>query len=296
MSITPTLNHRGDPLWLPEVLQAFEVEVKELPGWKNWGMGDFNIIQGIVVHHTGSESTSAQYIARNGNLNGALSSQIHLSRTGVATLCGAGMAWHAGRGEKQGWPTNDANRVSIGIEAVSNGTSPWPAVQMDAYYRICAAILFKLGKRATTQTLIAHWEYSLRAQGKWDPGAGNGKSGALMDMEHFRARVNWYIDNPPWLAGKTQVEVSKQEEGKMIKHIADFITGYLAPVISDVKDVRQQLTGGRDAGQYPGWSQLGKDSQGRSLTLVDAVAALRLDVAAQSKRIDQVLEALQEGK
>lgn len=34
----------------------------------------------------------------------------------------------------------------------------------------------------------------------------------------------------------------------------DFIKGFIGPVISDVKDIRQQITGGRDAGQYPGWS------------------------------------------
>lgn len=38
------------------------------------------------------------------------------------------------------------------------------------------------------------------------------------------------------------------------KFFTDFVTGYLGPVISDVKDVRQQITGGRDAGDYRGWS------------------------------------------
>ncbi|SDR76142.1 peptidoglycan DD-metalloendopeptidase family protein [Corynebacterium timonense] len=34
----------------------------------------------------------------------------------------------------------------------------------------------------------------------------------------------------------------------------DFIKGFIGPLISDAKDIRQQLTGGRDAGQYGGWS------------------------------------------
>ncbi|WP_203225513.1 hypothetical protein [Williamsia herbipolensis] len=50
--------------------------------------------------------------------------------------------------------------------------------------------------------------------------------------------------------------------------INKFKSGFMGPVSSDVKDVRQQLTGGRDQGQYPGWPQLG----GRSLT--DGVAAV----------------------
>lgn len=60
--------------------------------------------------------------------------------------------------------------------------------------------------------------------------------------------------------------------------IINFIKGYVGPIGSDVKDVRQQITGGRDAGEYPGWPQLGKNSKGENLTLVDAVAALRRDL------------------
>ncbi|WP_426716411.1 N-acetylmuramoyl-L-alanine amidase [Corynebacterium auriscanis] len=286
MTITPAPNWRGDPVWLPEALRAYGVTVKELPGWKQWGNGDFAAIKGIIVHHTGHNATSAEYIARNPGLGNALSSQIHLSRDGVATICGAGIAWHAGRGSYPGWQTNNANWESIGIEAQSDGTSPWPAKQLDAYYRICAAILTKLGKRATTQTLIAHWEYSRAAQGKWDPGAGNGASGAVMDMNVFRSKVNWYIDNPPWK--QKPKPAIKEIDVNIVKRITDFITAFVGPIGSDVKDIRQQLTGGRDKGQYPGWAQLGKNARGGNLTLVDGVAALRSDVARLEKKIDAI--------
>src|SRR5699024_2848499 len=53
-------------------------------------------------------------------------------------------------------------------------------------------------------TLISHWEYSNHVQGKWDPGAGNGRSGAMMEMNHFRAQVNKYIDNPPFKSNKKE--------------------------------------------------------------------------------------------
>lgn len=61
------------------------------------------------------------------------------------------------------------------------------------------------------------------------------------------------------------------EHDKTRKHIAEFITGFVGPIGSDVKDVRQQLTGGRDAGQYPGFPQI--DNR----TIVDAVAAIGAD-------------------
>mgnify|MGYP002711911324 FL=1 len=85
---------------------------------------------------------------------------------------------------------------------------------------------------------------------------------------------------------------NQQEEGDMltVKYFTDYIKGFIGPLISDAKDIRQQLTGGRDAGQYPGWSvsQLVKNYRskpGDNGTLPELVAvaltelqALRADV------------------
>lgn len=192
----PNPNWRGDPTFLKDVLEFWGLDVATLDGWLNRGHGDFNVIQGIIIHHIGSNRYDAWNIARHPTLG--LCSQIHLSREGKVTLCGVGIAYHAGKGSYKNWPTNNANLTSIGIEAESDGVSPWPAKQMDVYHRLCAAILWFLGKRANTTSLLSHWEYSLKAQGKWDPGAGNGKHGAMLEMQHFRNRVNYYIDNPPF--------------------------------------------------------------------------------------------------
>ena len=283
MTLAPSPGRRGDPTWLPEVLRAFGVKVVEDPGWKLWGMGDFGSIWGVIAHHTGANNTSAAYIRRNPGLSNALSSQIHLSRDGVVTLVGAGIAWHAGRGSYPGLPTNDANRVTIGIEAQGDGQT-WPDKQMDAYYRTCAAILWYLGLPASR--VIAHHEYSYRAQGKWDPGL-NGKR---MPMDPFRARVQEYIDNPPHL------QTQSKEQPLLFQQIADFIKGFVGPVISDVKDIRAQLTGGRDAGEFPGWPQLGQTSSGANLTLVDGVAAARRDITALTDKVDALIALMKEHK
>lgn len=187
--IKPNPKHRGDPLFLADLLRAWGLKVVEMPGWKEWGNGDFGYIKGVFAHHTGSNSTTPGYIARNPRLNNQLSSQIHLGRDGTVTLCGVGVAWHAGKGSYPGWQTNNANWESIGIEAVSDGRSPWPEAQMVAYRKTCAAILWYLGHRATVDHLLGHKEYSGAAQGKWDPGG--------IDMTKFRAEVQWWIDNPP---------------------------------------------------------------------------------------------------
>lgn len=177
----------GDPTWLADALRAFGVNVVETDGWQDWGNGDFGSLWGVVVHHTGGNGTPVSMI-RNGHaaLQGLLS-QVHLGRDGVATMCGAGVAWHAGVGSWPGLPTNNANYHTIGIEAVSDGQTPWPQEQLDAYYRICAAICWVLDVPA--DHVIGHKEWGA-IQGKWDPG--------MIDMDAFRANVQMYIDNPPF--------------------------------------------------------------------------------------------------
>lgn len=186
--ITKNPGHRGDPLFLPDVLRAFGVNVKEFEGWRNRGQGDFGSIWGVVAHHTGSDNASPASIAYgHAGLQGLLS-QIHLGRDGTATLVGAGIAWHAGVGSWQGIQTNNANPVTIGIEAASSGSSPWPEVMLDAYARICAAICWYLGH--SSLRTIGHKEWAA-IQGKWDPGG--------IDMRVFRAKIQFYIENPPFM-------------------------------------------------------------------------------------------------
>ncbi|KXU18457.1 peptidoglycan DD-metalloendopeptidase family protein [Corynebacterium simulans] len=86
----------------------------------------------------------------------------------------------------------------------------------------------------------------------------------------------------------------KTEETK--RYVDIRITG---PMGSDVKDIRQQLTGGRDKiiredgtvdieASYPGWEQLGQDSQGRNLTLADAVASVRRQLVEIQADVDEL--------
>lgn len=181
--------HRGDPLFLVEVLRAFGVDTREFQSWRDRGHGDFNIIWGVMAHHTGGNNASAASIAYGRpDLPGPVS-QIHLDRNGVATVVAAGISWHAGTGKYPGIQTNNANAVTIGIEANSDGVTPWPPKMLDAYYRICAAICWYLG--LSSSRVIGHKEWA-KSQGKWDPG--------LIDMDSFRREVQKYIDRPPFLS------------------------------------------------------------------------------------------------
>jgi N-acetyl-anhydromuramyl-L-alanine amidase AmpD len=129
-----------------------------------------------MVHHTGSDNTTAASIADGRpDLAGPLS-QLHIARDGTVTVVAVGVAWHAGIGMYPWLPTNMGNWHMIGIECANSGTSPtaphrenWPDAQYFALVRCCAAINRRLAQ--TAARTIGHKEYAGRAQGKWDPGA-----------------------------------------------------------------------------------------------------------------------------
>lgn len=88
---------------------------------------------------------------------------------------------------------------------------------------------------------------------------------------------------------KKEDSMSAQDVQNLKDYIDVRITG---PIGSDVKDIRQQITGGRDAGDYRGWPQLGQDGQGRDLTVVDALAAARQDIATLTQTVNTLTTAL----
>lgn len=244
----------ADPLWLADVLREAGLPVVEYPGWRDRGHGDFGTIWGVIAHHTGNPpgSNNPGYIANHPSLG--LCSQLHLSRDGVFTVCGVGVAWHAGEGSWPGLPANDANNRTIGIEAENNGTEGWSPKQYDAYVRGVAAILRKLG--VDSSHAIGHKEWAGAAQGKWDPGG--------MDMNRFRRDIQARLNNKP---SQEDAPMSAAEVLDLKKFIDDRIT---FPIGSDVKDLREQHCGegARDAGEYTGWTQLG------DRTIVDALAVI----------------------
>lgn len=175
-----------DPLWLADCLRAAGLRVIEHDGWRDRGHGDFGEILGVLCHHTAGGGENDWRIVQNGrpDLSGPLA-QLVLERDGTFRVIAAGVCWHAGRGSWPGWPTNNANFHTIGIEAVNDGRGQyWPPVQLDAYKRGCAAILRRIGRAA--DDCVGHKEYS--SEGKIDP--------FPLDMDDFRRDVQAFIDNP----------------------------------------------------------------------------------------------------
>ena len=137
----------------------------------------------------------------------------------------------------------------------------------------------------------AGWSYPLgdRKPDILQYGSNAHVAGHIVDINAYKGTRNQLATifngtNP------TQEEITVSEADRIIRHITDYISGFVGPIGSDTKDVRQQLTGGRDAGDYRGWPQLGKDGQGRDLTVTDAIAAIRHQLVQIQSDINQLKE------
>lgn len=167
-------------------------------------------------------------------------------------------AWHAGNQ----W----ANQRSIGIEVANSGgpSQDWPiadtAIITAARWTAAVCLYYKLGRPAVGKSVRFHREftgtscpYHLAPGGKY----------------HRRFMDEAYRFYDLMAAGAVHPNGALKQSGApapqprkepadvlTIKYFTDFITGFIGPIISDVKDIREQITGagGRDGGKYPGWS------------------------------------------
>lgn len=157
-------------------LRRWGLIVTEEPGWQTRGNIGF-APKGIVCHHTAINSDSASIrVVRDGraDLPGPLS-QFVLLKDGTVHVVAAGRSNHAGTG---GWKGLQGNSSVWGIEAVNGGTvnHPWPPTQLDAWYRLCAALMDFSG--FSSEYVCAHREWTNR---KIDP--------HTLNMDRFRNTV-----------------------------------------------------------------------------------------------------------
>jgi hypothetical protein len=172
-------------VWLKDVISGAGVAVIEEAGWKTRAAeGSTGPWGGIVCHHTVEDNPPVLDMILtlgNGSTPAPLAN-IYLRKDGVAHLCAAGRANHAGPGYWQG--VTDGNGRMIGIEAQNHGdfVDPWPAAQLEAYARICAAIMNYLNKPTINVCGHKEWRGSIQLP-KIDP---------TLDMSVFRSYVDGY--------------------------------------------------------------------------------------------------------
>lgn len=124
-------------------LRDWGLTVIEVPGWRTAG-DDYFDPKGHVCHHdvvpdvAGTDDDIPTIIVNGrSDLPGPLAN-FWLETDGNVHLCAAGEANHAGEG---GWRGLSGNYSVWGTEANNMGTpaTPWPEVQLEAWYKLCAA-------------------------------------------------------------------------------------------------------------------------------------------------------------
>lgn len=186
-------------------LKRWGLKVDAQPGWRKRGRPYDFYPRAIMVHHDASSTASgnlgALKIVTNGRagLPGPLS-QFVLARDGQVVVVAAGYANHAGLGAHKSVPANRGNTYAIGIEAANNGVGEkWSKAQLNAYYRLCAALMVWIGTK-DVDVVLGHKEWTRR---KIDP--------AGINMNNFRNNVQKALDQGPTV--KT-VKLSRLKYGK----------------------------------------------------------------------------------
>lgn len=171
---------------LADVVRRSGLTVHEVDDWKARGHGPMDDdLTGVVCHHTAGPKAGdhpSLNVVTNGRqgLAGPLS-HLFLSRSGEVHVVAAGLCWHAGAVRNIKW----INRRMIGIEAEATGVDAWPAVQLEAYAKLCAELT--RGYSLKVENVLGHKEVCDPPGRKIDPN---------FDMAALRRRVTALLDAP----------------------------------------------------------------------------------------------------
>lgn len=199
--------------------------VVETKGWLQRGHGSMTAVRGVVCHHTAGPAIGnapSLWVVTNGRpgLTGPLA-HIVLGRDGTVYIVASGLCYHAGVVHE----TSQGNAYTIGIEAEATGTSPWPAVQYQAYVALCAALAKHYG--FGVDRVLGHKEVASPSGRKTDPN---------FDMAAFRAAVTHQMEDDPMADPKIQAQLDRIEQAlkdnkaqhqktrALIKPLADLVT------------------------------------------------------------------------
>jgi hypothetical protein len=188
-------------------LHRWGLKVVEKDGWRDRGRPYNFYPRAVICHHTASGAQAGNFASESivttgrSDLPGPLC-QFLLGRDGTVKIIAAGYANHAGYGGPHaGISANQGNTYAVGIEAENNGVGePWSKEQLNAYYRLCAALLVWLEKK-DVNLVFGHKE--------WAPGRKIDPAG--INMDKFREQVKNALAQGPSV--KT-VRLSRLRPGK----------------------------------------------------------------------------------
>lgn len=188
-------------------LRHWGLKVEEKDGWRTRHRPYNFYPKGVIAHHTASNKDAGNFASEGivtsgrSDLPGPLC-QFLLGRDGTVKVIAAGYANHAGYGGPHaGIPENMGNTYTYGIEAENNGIGePWSLAQVNAYYRLCAALLDWMGIK-DVERVFGHKE--------WAPGRKIDPAG--LDMNRFREQVQKALLQGPSVQ---TVRLSRLKPGK----------------------------------------------------------------------------------
>lgn len=167
---------------LADVARRTGFPVTEVAGWRTRGHGPQPAVRGVVAHHTAGQTGGGDYptlaVVRDGyaGLPGPLS-QFGLGRSGRIYVIAAGRCYH----NAPSTSPNHTNSNSLGIEAENDGSQPWPADQLRAYYALCGELCREFN--LPVSAVMGHKEVNT---GKGDPHS--------LNMNTFRNNIQGYLD------------------------------------------------------------------------------------------------------
>lgn len=198
-------------------LRNWGLKVHEVSGWQTRSANTTTFTPiAVLAHHTAGAATgnapTLQYIIDN------KLSQFVLGRDGTVFLVSGNRANHGGLGGPiAGIPKDSANRYSWGIEAENTGRGePWNPTQLNAYYRLTAALLKLMGKTETS--VIGHKEWA--PSRKIDP--------AGIDMNGFRTQVAAALK-----AGPGDPILKLGDEGPKVEELQNLLNKHQFPCTVD---------------------------------------------------------------
>lgn len=182
------------------------------------------------------------------------------------------------------------NQETIAIEHSNSGggAQGWPIsdVTIREGARLAASVCFvhALGRPEFNKNIKDHCQFNRSTECPYHL-----REGWKYHEPWMRAAQSHYDWMVRGAAGGNKIpekkDVLEMDRAELRKIIFECMETYVGPIGSDVKDIREQLTGSRDAGEYAGWGQLGQNDEGANLTVPDAIAALRRDVNGLHKEI-----------
>lgn len=143
--------------WMADVVaDAFRsvkgYKVETYSGWSSRGSTSFAPV-GVMNHHTGpgGYDNLLNYMLRGSSISPLCNIATSRPYNGIVriTICTAGRANHAGRGNYSWIEQNNGNYRTIGIENQNSGNQAWPQQQVEGIRILTASLLDHMGRPAS---------------------------------------------------------------------------------------------------------------------------------------------------